>query len=45
MAKQVEANSAWRRGNDLLTRNVYGLRFHDAGSDSVGQAGAVAGSP
>jgi hypothetical protein len=27
-----------RRGNSLLAHNVYDLRFHDAGPDSVGQA-------
>jgi hypothetical protein len=27
-----------RQGNSLLTHNVYDLRFHDAGPDSVGQA-------
>jgi len=27
-----------RRGNSLLAYNVYDLRFHDAGPDSVGQA-------
>jgi hypothetical protein len=26
-----------RRGNDLLAHNVYDLRFHDAGPDSVTQ--------
>lgn len=27
-----------RRGNGLLAHNVYDLRFHDAGPDSIGQA-------
>jgi len=27
-----------RQGNSLLAHNVYDLRFHDAGPDSVGQA-------